>query len=29
MNNISVADIFYMLINSFCFEVNIINWNKL
>jgi len=26
---ISVADIFYMLINNFCFEVNIHNWNKL
>jgi len=27
---ISVADIFfYMLIHSFCFEVNINNWNKL
>jgi len=26
---IHVADIFYMLINSFCFELNINNWNKL
>jgi hypothetical protein len=26
---ISVADILYVLINSFCLEVNITNWNKL
>lgn len=26
---ISVAAILYMLINSFCFKVNINNWNKL